>query len=146
VKLKWLIDNIPEIKQSIQNKSCLFGTVDTWLIWNLTGRKVFITDVTNASRTMLMNLKTLQWDESICNFFNIPMEILPEIRSSSEIYGYMEDGPLKGIPLSGVNILYKNFILFKLVFRRSTSSFSWTNMFSNGTSQKYLWDWLFYVI
>ncbi|XP_067007034.1 glycerol kinase 3 [Anabrus simplex] len=104
LKLRWLIDHVPEVKEKIDEKVCLFGTIDTWLIWNLTGGRnggLHVTDVTNASRTMLMNIKTLQWDKTLCEFFDIPMKVLPEIRSSSEIYGYFVQGPLQGIPISG---------------------------------------------
>ncbi|XP_059484029.1 glycerol kinase-like [Neocloeon triangulifer] len=104
LKLRWLLDNVTSVRKAVDEKRCLFGNVDSWLIWNLTGGKdggLHITDVTNASRTMLMNIQTLQWDASICKFFNIPMEILPQIRSSSEIYGFLRDGPLKGLPISG---------------------------------------------
>eukprot|EP00118_Oscarella_pearsei_P014817 m.129537 g.129537 ORF g.129537 m.129537 type:complete len:179 (+) comp37983_c0_seq8:587-1123(+) len=83
----------------------MFGTVDTWLIWNLTGGVnggVYITDVSNASRTMLMNIKSCQWDKSLMKFFDIPKEIqFPQIRSSSEVYGQISSGPLKGIPIAG---------------------------------------------
>lgn len=104
LKLKWMMENVPEVQEAVKNKSCLFGTVDTWLIWNLTGGPnggLHITDVTNASRTMLMNIRTLQWDNTLCKFFGIPKEILPEIRSSSEIYGYIAASPLEGVPISG---------------------------------------------
>lgn len=104
VKLRWLRDNIPEIAKEIEADSCLFGTVDTWIIWNLTGgldNGVHLTDVTNASRTMLMNIKTCTWEPQLLNFFDIPASILPEIRSSSEIYGLFANGPLKDCPLSG---------------------------------------------
>lgn len=104
LKLRWLIDNVPRVKEAIQTKRCMFGTVDTWLIWNLTGGKdggIHVTDVTNASRTMLMNLQSLTWDPLLCRFFNIPMDILPKICSSSEIYGLILQGALKGIPISG---------------------------------------------
>lgn len=83
---------------------CLFGTVDSWLIWNLTGGVdggVHITDVTNASRTMLMNIESLRWDPVLIKFFGIPSGVLPKIRSSSEIYGTFAERPLKGIKLSG---------------------------------------------
>jgi len=103
LKLKWLIDNVIEVRQAIEDDRCLFGTVDTWLIWNLTGGVnggLHLTDVTNASRTMLMNLETLSWDPFLCKFFDIPVSILPEIRSSSEIYGYLTKH-LAGIPISG---------------------------------------------
>ncbi|KAF7281665.1 hypothetical protein GWI33_004442 [Rhynchophorus ferrugineus] len=85
---------------------CLFGNVDSWLVWNLTGGVkggLHITDCTNASRTMLMNIETLKWDPQLCKIFNIPMNILPEIRSSSEIYGYIAESLiLSGVPISGV--------------------------------------------
>ncbi|KAG4065728.1 hypothetical protein HA402_012406 [Bradysia odoriphaga] len=104
VKLKWLMDNVLSVQQAIHNQTCLFGTVDSWLLWNLTGgvnNGVHCTDVTNASRTMLMNIETLQWDTHLCNFFGVSKKLLPEIRSSSEVYGVFADGVLKGIPLSG---------------------------------------------
>lgn len=100
VKLRWIIDNVPKVEKSIKAGTCCFGTVDTWLIWNLTN-SVHVTDVTNASRTMLMNIETLRWDQMLCNFFNIPMSVLPEIRSSAEVYGEFKDGILKGIPIAG---------------------------------------------
>eukprot|EP01114_Cavostelium_apophysatum_P020780 TRINITY_DN7055_c0_g1_i1.p1 TRINITY_DN7055_c0_g1~~TRINITY_DN7055_c0_g1_i1.p1 ORF type:complete len:297 (-),score=42.52 TRINITY_DN7055_c0_g1_i1:56-853(-) len=104
MKLKWLIHHVPDVKKAIDDGRCLFGTVDTWLIWNLTGGKqggVHVTDVTNASRTMLMDLETLNWSQNTCEQLQIPRAILPEIRSSSEIYGKVADGVLKGVPISG---------------------------------------------
>ncbi|KAK7602320.1 hypothetical protein V9T40_007909 [Parthenolecanium corni] len=104
LKLRWLIDNVPEVKKAILEKRCLFGNVDSWLIWNLTGgvnSGVHVTDVTNASRTMLMNLGTLRWDPVLLRFFDIPVEILPKILSSSEIYGYIVERLLHGVPISG---------------------------------------------
>lgn len=104
VKLKWLINNIPEVKQAVNKGRCMFGTVDSWLIYNFTGGVsggVHITDVTNASRTMLMDIETLMWDPYLCNFFSVPMSILPKICSSSEIYGKLCQGSLIGVPISG---------------------------------------------
>lgn len=104
VKLRWLMDNVPAVVNAIDEDVCLFGTVDTWLLWNLTGGPnggIHITDVTNASRTMLMNIKSRLWDADMCQFFDIPPTVLPEIRSSSEQYGVFAHGPLQGIPLSG---------------------------------------------
>lgn len=98
VKLRWLKDNVPAVAQAIQDDVCLFGTVDTWLLWNLTGGKnggVHITDVTNASRTMLMNIRSRLWDADLCEFFDISPNVLPEIRSSSEVYGTFAKGPLQ---------------------------------------------------
>ncbi|VVC99797.1 glycerol kinase-like [Leptidea sinapis] len=104
VKLRWLADNVDAVKQAMKNGSCCFGTVDTWLIWNLTGGVnggKHITDVTNASRTMLMNIETLNWDPLLLKFFEVPVSVLPQIKSSSEIYGYIAEGLLRSIPISG---------------------------------------------
>ncbi|XP_015176354.1 PREDICTED: glycerol kinase-like isoform X1 [Polistes dominula] len=104
LKLKWLLENVPEVQEALAKDQCMFGTIDSWLIWNLTGGVnggVHTTDVTNASRTMLMNIRTLQWDPKLLSFFQIPPSILPQIRSSSEIYGYIQDDILHGVPISG---------------------------------------------
>ncbi|XP_070606700.1 glycerol kinase isoform X2 [Erythrolamprus reginae] len=104
VKLCWLLDNVKEIRQAVLERRALFGTVDSWLIWCLTGGKnggIHCTDVTNASRTMLFNIHSLEWDDELCNFFEIPMEMLPKVRSSSEIYGLLSSGALTGVPISG---------------------------------------------
>ncbi|XP_019897997.1 glycerol kinase isoform X3 [Esox lucius] len=104
VKLRWLLDNVDEVAEAVVTHRAMFGTVDSWLIWCLTGGKsggVHCTDVTNASRTMLFNIHTLDWDPELCKYFDIPMEILPKVRSSSEIYGLMTSGSLTGIPISG---------------------------------------------
>ncbi|XP_056631331.1 glycerol kinase [Diorhabda sublineata] len=104
VKIKWLQENIPKIKKAMAAGTCMFGTIDSWLIWNLTGGKnggIHVTDVTNASRTMLMNIDTLKWDPVLINFFDIPSNILPVIKSSSEIYGSICKGSLKGVKLAG---------------------------------------------
>lgn len=105
LKLRWLLDHVPAVQKAVADKRCLFGTVDSWLVWNLTGGSrggLHITDVTNASRTMLMNIHTLQWDPLLLKAFDIPREILPEIRSSSEIYGDIMEGPLRGVPISAI--------------------------------------------
>ena len=89
-KIKWLLENLPAIKADINKNEVLFGNIDTWLIWNLTGGTnggKHITDVSNASRTMLMDLEKLRWDENLCQILEIPMSILPEILPSSNIYG-----------------------------------------------------------
>lgn len=104
VKIKWLQENIPKIKKAMAAGTCMFGTIDSWLIWNLTGGKnggVHVTDVSNASRTMLMNIDTLKWDPVLIHFFDIPSNILPVIKSSSEIYGNICKGSLKGVKLAG---------------------------------------------
>ncbi|MCR3750957.1 glycerol kinase (EC 2.7.1.30) [Lentzea californiensis] len=91
-KLRWLLDNVEGLRARAERGEVLFGTMDTWLIWNLTGRHV--TDVTNASRTMLMNLETLDWDQELVDAMDVPHEMLPEIRSSSEVYGTYEGVPV----------------------------------------------------
>ncbi|XP_036994438.2 glycerol kinase 2 [Artibeus jamaicensis] len=104
VKLRWLLDNVQEVQKAVEEGRGLFGTIDSWLIWNLTGGVnggVHCTDVTNASRTMLFNIHCLEWDKGLCEFFEIPMNILPKVCSSSEIYGKMKVGTLEGIPISG---------------------------------------------
>ncbi|RTL87011.1 MAG: glycerol kinase [Hyphomicrobiales bacterium] len=99
LKLSWLLDAIPAARAKAERGDALFGTMDAWLIWSLTGGR-HLTDATNASRTQLMNLATLDWDEELLALFDIPRACLPEIRSSSEIYGHCLD-PLAGIPLAG---------------------------------------------
>ncbi len=86
-KIKWILDNVPDARKKAEQGRLLFGTVDTWLVWKLTGGKVHVTDYTNASRTMLFNIETLQWDERICRALDIPMSMLPAVRGSSEEYG-----------------------------------------------------------
>ena len=86
-KLKWILENVPQAKQKAEEGSLLFGTVETWLIWKLTKGKRHITDYSNASRTMLFNIHTLKWDEEICALLGIPMNMLPEVVSNSEVYG-----------------------------------------------------------
>ncbi|KAI4492423.1 hypothetical protein M0804_002214 [Polistes exclamans] len=105
LKIRWLRDNVPAVRKAMRDRRCKVGTMDTWIIWNLTGGKdggLYITDVTNASRTMLMNIETLSWDPTLCRYFDISMQMLPEIKSSSEIYGKIKIGPLAGIPISGI--------------------------------------------
>ena len=97
-KARWLLDNTAGVRAAAEAGDVLFGTIDSWLIWNLTGRHV--TDVTNASRTMLMNLATLDWDESVLEAMAIPRAMLPEICSSSEVYGSAR-GVLDGVPVAG---------------------------------------------
>ena len=97
-KIKWILDTVPGARQRAEKGELFFGNMDTWLIWNLTGAHV--TDVTNASRTLLMDLKTLDWDDEILGFLDIPRSMLPVICSSSEIYGSARGG-LGGVPVAG---------------------------------------------
>ncbi|XP_071774384.1 glycerol kinase-like isoform X1 [Centroberyx gerrardi] len=104
VKLRWLLDNVEEVRQAVQSQRAMFGTVDSWIIWCLTGGRnggIHCTDVSNASRTMLFNIHTMDWDPELCRYFDVPMEILPKVRSSSEIYGLMKSNSLAGVPISG---------------------------------------------
>jgi glycerol kinase len=105
-KVKWVLDNVEGVREAANRGDAVFGNIDTWVIWNLTGGVkggAHVTDVTNASRTMLMNLDTLGWSESITKEMTIPMSMLPEIKPSSFVYGYTsEDGPFGGrIPVAG---------------------------------------------
>ncbi len=103
-KIEWILKNIPGAMKKARNGELLFGTTDTWLLWNLTGGKIHATDYTNASRTMLFNIKDLEWDKDILEIFNIPECILPEVKASSGIFGYTARiKKLKeGIPISGI--------------------------------------------
>ncbi|MBI3340509.1 MAG: glycerol kinase GlpK [Chloroflexi bacterium] len=98
-KIKWILDNVPGARARAERGELLFGNIDTWIIWNLTAG-VYVTDVTNASRTLLMNLDTLDWDDEILKLLDIPRAILPEIKSSSEIYGSAK-GALNGAQIAG---------------------------------------------
>ncbi|MEV5651575.1 glycerol kinase GlpK [Nocardia sp. NPDC052254] len=99
-KLRWLLDEVEGARVRAEAGELCFGTMDSWILWKLTGRH--LTDVTNASRTMLMNLHTLQWDSDICAEFDIPVSLLPQIRSSSEVYAEITTGPLAGVPVAGI--------------------------------------------
>ena len=103
-KIRWILDNVDGAAERADSGDLLFGNMDTWLIWNLTGGTnggLHITDVTNASRTMLMDLRTLDWDAEIMDVMGIPAAMLPEIRASSEVYGDIVGGALAGVPLAG---------------------------------------------
>jgi glycerol kinase len=100
-KIKWILDNVPGARRRAEKGELLFGNMDTWVIWNLTGG-VHVTDVSNASRTMLMNLNTLDWDEDILRLLGVPRAMLPKICSSSEVYGAVEESC--GLPLASVSI------------------------------------------
>jgi len=86
-KIKWLLDNTPGAREKAERGELLFGTIDTWLIWRLTGGKIHVTDYTNASRTMIFNIHTLEWDDELCRMLDIPKSILPEVKPSSCVYG-----------------------------------------------------------
>ena len=101
-KLKWILDNVPGARERAERGELCFGTVDTWLMWKLSGGRIFATDYSNASRTMLFNINTLKWDEDILRLMDIPACMLPEVRPSSGIFGYADRRFLGGeIPIAG---------------------------------------------
>ncbi len=102
-KLAWLLDRVPGARRRAGRGELAFGTVDTWLLWQLTGGRVHATDVSNASRTLLLNLATGDWDAELLRALRIPREVLPEVRASSEVYGEVESIPaLRGVPIAGI--------------------------------------------
>ena len=100
-KIRWILDHVPGAQQRAEAGDLLFGTVDTWLVWKLTGGQVHVTDYTNASRTMLFDIGDLHWDEAICRRLNIPMAMLPEVRPSSQVYGSVNISGTE-VPLAGM--------------------------------------------
>lgn len=103
-KIKWILDNVEGAREKAEKGQLLFGTIDTWLIWNLTRGKVHVTDYSNASRTMIYNIKELKWDEQLLKELDIPSSMLPEVKQSSEIYGVTDPQTYGGarIPISGI--------------------------------------------
>ena len=105
-KIRWILDNVPGVRERAERGELLFGTVDTWLIWNLTGGKAHVTDHSNASRTMLFNIHTLEWDQELCRLLDIPMSLLPRPVSNCEVYGTVSSRmpgleELQGVPICG---------------------------------------------
>ncbi|MFR0507536.1 glycerol kinase GlpK [Limosilactobacillus reuteri] len=103
-KIKWILDHVSGAREKAAKGDLMFGTIDTWLLWNLSGRRVHATDVTNASRTMLFNIHTLDWDQDILDLLDIPQSLLPVVKPSSAIYGYTGDYHFYGvqIPIAGI--------------------------------------------
>lgn len=102
-KLKWLLDNVPGVRAKAEKGLLAFGTIDSWLVWKLTGGQKHITDVSNASRTMFFNIHTLQWDEELLKLMDIPASMLPEVVGSSEVYGHTKSGFLGAeVPIGGI--------------------------------------------
>ena len=102
-KLKWILDNVPEARKKAARGELLCGTIDSWLIWKLTGGRVHVTDVSNASRTLLLDIQRLEWDPKLCRLFEVPMEMLPDVRPSSAVLGVTQDVPgfPSGVPIGG---------------------------------------------
>ena len=102
-KIQWILDNVPGARKKAEEGRLRFGTVDTWLIWKLTRGKVYVTDVSNASRTMLFNIHTLEWDKELLELFGIPESMMPEVRSSSEVYGHTKSTLFAHeVPIAGI--------------------------------------------
>ena len=102
-KIAWMLETLPGARERAEAGRLAFGTIDSWLIWKLTGGTVHVTDVTNASRTMLFNIHPLAWDEDLLKLLRVPAAVLPEVRASSEVYGRVSDGlGLAGLPISGI--------------------------------------------
>ena len=102
-KIKWILDNVPGARDRAEKGKLMFGTVDTWLIWRLTRGEVHVTDVSNASRTMLFNINTLEWDQELLDLFNIPRSMMPEVKSSSEVYGHTKTTIFAHkVPIAGI--------------------------------------------
>lgn len=97
-KVKWILDHVEGARQKAEKGELLFGTIDSWLIWKLTGNQVHVTDYSNASRTLMFNIKTLQWDDQLLNYLTVPKNMLPEVRPSSDVYGYTQPSIL-GVPV-----------------------------------------------
>jgi glycerol kinase len=101
-KVKWILDHVEGARDKAVNGELAFGTIDSWLLWKLTEGKVHATDVSNASRTMLFNIETMQWDEELLSLFSIPHSLLPEVKSNSEIYGYATAIHMHNVPIAGM--------------------------------------------
>ena len=102
-KIRWILENVPGARDKANKGQLRFGTVDSWLIWNLTGGKVHVTDVTNASRTMLFNIHTLSWDKELLDLLGVPASMMPEVKSCSEVYGHTSTSVLAGnVPIAGI--------------------------------------------
>lgn len=143
LKMRWLKDNVKAVRKACREKRCLFGTVDSWIIWNLTGGPdggLHITDVTNASRTLLMNIETLHWDPMLCRLFSIHPEVLAEIKSSSEVYGKVADGsPLDGITISGILGNQQSALVGQMCFKKGQAKNTYRSgcflLYNTGTTR-----------
>ncbi|MRR23278.1 glycerol kinase [bacterium] len=101
-KVRWILENVSGAREAAERGELAFGTVDSWLVWNLTGGRLHITDVSNASRTMLFNIRTMEWDQELLSLFGIPESVLPDVRSSSEVYGFTSGIFGSPVPVTGI--------------------------------------------
>lgn len=103
-KVKWILDHVPGAREKAERGELLFGTIDTWIVWRLTNRKAHVTDYSNASRTLMFNIHELDWDDELLEKLSVPRSMLPEVRSSSEVYGYTDEAHFFGarVPIAGI--------------------------------------------
>jgi glycerol kinase len=101
-KVRWILENVPGAREAAGKGELAFGTVDSWLVWNLTGGRLHVTDASNASRTMLFNIRTMEWDRELLSLFGVPASVLPDVRSSSEVYGLTSGIFGSAIPVAGI--------------------------------------------
>lgn len=102
VKMRWMIANVPGVREAVADGTAMFGTIDTWLVWNLSVEAAYVTDVTNAGRTMLMDIRDRKWDKTMMDLIGVSPAVLPDIRSCSELFGTMKDTVLKGVRIAGI--------------------------------------------
>ena len=132
-KIRWILDNVDNARELAMNGDVCFGTIETWLVWQLTGGRVHCTDVSNASRTALLNIHTQEWDDALLDLFQIPRSILPEIRSCSEVYGQVATvAEVYGVPITG------------LAGDQQAALFG-QSCLDAGTGKVHLWDWVFCI-
>ncbi|MEO3719323.1 glycerol kinase GlpK [Pediococcus acidilactici] len=123
-KIRWILDHVPHAQQQAENGELLFGTVETWLLWKLTNGHAHVTDYTNASRTMFFNIRTLDWDEELLKALNIPIQLMPEVRSNSEIFGYTIGSAFFNcsVPIAGMIGDQQSSLVGQLAFHRGAIS------------------------
>ena len=132
-KIRWILDHVDNARELAMNGDVCFGTVETWLVWQLTGGRVHCTDVSNASRTALLNIHTQEWDDALLDLFQIPRSILPEIRSCSEVYGQVATvAEVYGVPITGLAGDQQAALFGQFVWMRD--------------GEVHLWDWCFVLM
>ncbi len=132
-KIKWILDNVSGAREKAEAGDLVCGTVDSWIIWNFTKGELHITDVTNASRTLLFNIHTMDWDEELLELFTIPKSMLPEVKQSSEVYGHSKTTVFATpIPIAGIGGDQQ-----AALFR--------ANVHRPGNGEKHLWYRMFYA-
>lgn len=132
-KVRWILDHVEGSQERAENGELLFGTIDTWIAWKLSGGKIHVTDYSNASRTMLFNIHDLKWDKDILQLLNIPEAILPEVKSNSEVYGTTANYHFYGsaVPIAGMAGDQQSALFGQLALE-------------SGMVKKYLWYWIIY--